>query len=148
VREWPQGRAQSVDSRDADLKVLQYAQPTDQAPRVASLAQTLPYTAAPVRRSESSEIQITEALRSVGKYSTEDELNCGGCGYESCRDFANALIARNAERMMCATYTRKLAQKKANATAQKNAVCRGNVDEQLKIIELQRKTFCASSLKM
>jgi len=57
-------------------------------------------------------MQITEALRSVGKYSAEDELNCGGCGYESCRDFAHALIARNAERMMCATYTRKLAQKK------------------------------------
>ena len=80
-------------------------------------------------------MQITEALRSVGKYSVEDELNCGGCGYESCRDFAHALIARNAERMMCATYTRKLAQKKANALLRKMPSAVVIVDEQLKIIE-------------
>ncbi|MFR6284895.1 MAG: (Fe-S)-binding protein [Odoribacter splanchnicus] len=23
---------------------------------------------------------------------SEDELNCGGCGYDSCRDFAVALV--------------------------------------------------------
>jgi PAS domain-containing protein len=71
----------------------------------------------------------------VGKYSTDDELNCGGCGYDSCRDFARALIARNAERMMCATYTRKLAQKKANALLGKMPSAVVIVDEQLKIIE-------------
>jgi len=71
----------------------------------------------------------------VGKYSVEDELNCGGCGYDSCRDFARALIPRNAERMMCATYTRKLAQKKANALLQKMPSAVVIVDEDLKIIE-------------
>ena len=105
------------------------------AARAESLAQTRPYVAAPVPRDEFSEMQITEALRSVGKYSAEDELNCGGCGYESCRDFARALIARNAERMMCATYTRKLAQKKANALLRKMPSAVVIVDEQLKIIE-------------
>jgi iron only hydrogenase large subunit-like protein len=117
------------------LEVVKYARPADSAPRAASLAQTGPYEAMPVPRSEYSEKQITEALRSVGKYSAEDELNCGGCGYESCRDFARALIARNAERMMCATYTRKLAQKKANALLQKMPSAVVIVDDQLKIIE-------------
>jgi PAS domain-containing protein len=74
-------------------------------------------------------------MRTVGKYSAEDELNCGGCGYESCREFARALIARNAERMMCATYTRKLAQKKANALLQKMPSAVVIVNEQLQIIE-------------
>jgi len=71
----------------------------------------------------------------VGKYSADDELNCGGCGYDSCRDFAHALIAHNAERMMCATYTRKLAQKKANALLKKMPSAVVIVDENLKIIE-------------
>ncbi|MFZ0301255.1 MAG: [Fe-Fe] hydrogenase large subunit C-terminal domain-containing protein [Terracidiphilus sp.] len=117
------------------FEVLKHARPADSAPRAGSLAQTRPYTASPVPSSEYSEMQITDALRSVGKYSVEDELNCGGCGYESCRDFAHALIARNAERMMCATYTRKLAQKKANALLRKMPSAVVIVDEQLKIIE-------------
>jgi transcriptional regulator with PAS, ATPase and Fis domain len=80
-------------------------------------------------------VQLVEAMRTVGKYSVEDELNCGGCGYESCREFARALIAGNAERMMCATYTRKLAQKKANALLQRMPSAVVIVDEKLKIIE-------------
>ena len=80
-------------------------------------------------------MQLQEALRTVGKYSAEDELNCGGCGYDSCRDFAHALIARNAERMMCATYTRKLAQKKANALLKKMPSAVVIVNEDLRIIE-------------
>jgi PAS domain-containing protein len=120
------------------FEVLQYAKPGSGGPRTESLAETRPYAAIPVPREEFSELQIAEALRSVGKHSAEDELNCGGCGYESCRDFARALIAHNAERMMCATYTRKLAQKKANALLRKMPSGVVIVDEQLKIIECNR----------
>ena len=117
------------------FEVLQYAKPAAGPAEFASLAATRPYAASPVPRNEYSELQITDALRTVGKYSAEDELNCGGCGYESCREFARALIALNAERMMCATYTRKLAQKKANALLQKMPSAVVIVDEQLRIIE-------------
>jgi iron only hydrogenase large subunit-like protein len=126
-------RNTSIAKRRFD--VLRYAKPANDSPRVPTLAATRPYTGSAVARNECSETQIREALRSVGKYSIEDELNCGGCGYDSCRDFAHALIARNAERMMCATYTRKLAQKKANALLQKMPSAVVIVDEQLKIIE-------------
>jgi len=93
------------------------------------------YEAAPVIRIEYSEMQLSEALRAVGKYSADDELNCAGCGYDTCRDFARALIAGNAERMMCATYTRKMAQKKAIALLQRMPSAVVIVDENLKIIE-------------
>ncbi len=126
-------RSRSIARRR--FEILESARPAAGAPHSESLAQTRPYVAIPVPREELSELQITEALRSVGKYSAEDELNCGGCGYESCRDFARALVARNAERMMCATYTRKLAQKKANALLRKMPSAVVIVDEQLKIIE-------------
>lgn len=129
-------RSQSIARRR--FEVLKYTKPADESPRAEKLAQTTPYEAVPVPRSEYSELQILEALRTVGKHSAEDELNCGGCGYESCRDFARALIARNAERMMCATYTRKLAQKKANALLRKMPSAVVIVDDQLKIIECNR----------
>jgi iron only hydrogenase large subunit-like protein len=126
-------RNTSIAKRRFD--VLKYAKPAEGPEKSASLAATRPYAASPVPRNEYSELQLSEALRTVGKYSAEDELNCGGCGYESCREFARALIARNAERMMCATYTRKLAQKKANALLQKMPSAVVIVDEQLRIIE-------------
>jgi iron only hydrogenase large subunit-like protein len=116
-------------------EILHYAKPAGEFPRTLTLGIDRQYTASPVARNEYSEQQMQEALRTVGKYSAEDELNCGGCGYDSCRDFAHALIAKNAERMMCATYTRKLAQKKANALLQKMPSAVVIVNEDLKIIE-------------
>ena len=128
-------RTSSVARRRYD--VLHFAKPGN-GPSTASVPMARTYAAAPVPRNEYSELQLREALRTVGKYSVEDELNCGGCGYDSCRDFAHALIARNAERMMCATYTRKLAQKKANALLQKMPSAVVIVDEELKIIECNK----------
>ncbi len=94
--------------------------------------------AAPAPRREYSESEIQAALQSIGKFGAADELNCGGCGYDSCRECAKALIAGKAERTMCLTYMRKLAQKKANrllATMSSAAVI---VDRDLKIIECNR----------
>jgi PAS domain-containing protein len=117
------------------FEIVQYTKIPAELPRPLSIEIEQPYPAAPIARDEYTELQLQSALRIVGKYSAEDELNCGGCGYESCREFAHALLARNAERMMCATYTRKLAQKKANALLQKIPSAVVIVDEFLKIIE-------------
>ncbi len=59
--------------------------------------------------------QIRKALQQVGAFQEEDELNCGGCGYDSCRSLAGALLVGRAEPSMCLSHLRKLAQKKANA---------------------------------
>ena len=48
-----------------------------------------------------SENEIREALRLIDKEKIEDELNCGGCGYETCRDFAEAILSGHAEASMC-----------------------------------------------
>jgi len=82
-----------------------------------------------------AEAQIREALRQVGKLSREDELNCGGCGYDSCREFAMALLGQKAERSMCVTYMRKLALKKANALIQKMPSAVVIVNDVMRVIE-------------
>jgi PAS domain-containing protein len=126
-------RNTSVARRRYDI--VHYAKPATDFPRKPSLSIAQSYDASPAACIEYSDLQLREALRTVGKYSADDELNCGGCGYDTCRDFARALIPRNAERMMCATYTRKLAQKKANALLQKMPSAVVIVDDDLKIIE-------------
>lgn len=125
-------RRRSLARRRYDI--VHYAKPSDR-PRDGAVSICEHYRPRPINRTEHSTLQLSEALHSVGKYSAEDELNCGGCGYESCRDFAQALMDGNAERMMCATYTRKLAQKKANALLQRMPAAVVIVDDALNIIE-------------
>ncbi len=55
---------------------------------------------------------VSQALIDLGKTSPGDELNCGGCGYNSCRDMAIAYLEGMAEPEMCVTKMRKLAQSK------------------------------------
>jgi hypothetical protein len=71
----------------------------------------------------------------VGKLSPDDELNCGGCGYDSCREFGIALIGQKAERAMCVTYMRQLAFKKANALIQKMPSAVVIVNDAMRVIE-------------
>ena len=68
-----------------------------------------------VENDETGLEELQQALRSIGKTTPEDELNCGGCGYDSCRNFAAALVQHRAEASMCVSFMRKLALKKANA---------------------------------
>lgn len=92
-------------------------------------------SADPVPVKEYNDKIIQQTLQTVGKYGPEDELNCGGCGYDNCREFAKALIDVKAEKVMCVAYMRKLAQKKTNALMEKVPSAIVLVDEELKIIE-------------
>ncbi len=114
--------------------IVNYARPAA-TPEEASIRIAEHYAPRPVKLGECTNAQLLDALHTVGKYSAADELNCGGCGYDSCRDFARALISGNAERMMCATYTRKLAQQKADALLQRMPSAVVIVNEALKIVE-------------
>ncbi len=93
----------------------------------------------PIRDEDIPEEEIIKALHSVGKYTSRDELNCGGCGYNSCRDFAKALVKGKTEPSMCVSYMRKLAQKKANALIKTMPCGVVIVDEELRIVECNRQ---------
>lgn len=55
---------------------------------------------------EVSEEEIRDALAEMGKFSPKDELNCGACGYNTCREKAIAIIQNKAEVAMCIPYMR------------------------------------------
>jgi signal transduction histidine kinase/Fe-S-cluster-containing hydrogenase component 2 len=48
---------------------------------------------------------IREIMAQMAKRAIEDELNCGACGYDTCRDHAVAIFKGLAESEMCLPYT-------------------------------------------
>ncbi|MGE5585705.1 MAG: [Fe-Fe] hydrogenase large subunit C-terminal domain-containing protein [Bacillota bacterium] len=57
---------------------------------------------------------IRAVLAKTGKCGPEDELNCGACGYDSCRDKAVAVLQGMADPEMCIPYMRERAESMAN----------------------------------
>ncbi|MDR3122776.1 MAG: PAS domain-containing protein [Treponema sp.] len=47
---------------------------------------------------------VLETLRKLGKTKPEQELNCGTCGYNTCRDKARAVLEGKAALYMCLPY--------------------------------------------
>jgi len=57
-----------------------------------------------------SESEIQAVLRQMGKTRPADELDCGSCGYNSCREKAIAIIQGKAEISMCLPYLKNRAE--------------------------------------
>ena len=57
-----------------------------------------------------TEEEISEILRQMGKVKPSDELNCGSCGYNTCREKAVAVYQGKAEISMCLPYLRDKAE--------------------------------------
>ncbi len=88
---------------------------------------------------EPGEAELKGALAKIGKNCKEDELNCGGCGYPTCRDFARAMIAGKGEPEMCVSYLKRLSQQKANALIRYIPAGVVIADPNLKIVECNRR---------
>lgn len=86
-----------------------------------------------------SEKEIRGALKLVGKPHSEDELNCSGCGYDSCRQFAEALLEERAEVSMCVSYMRRLAHKKADMLIKTMPGGVVIVDDKLSVVECNKR---------
>lgn len=57
-----------------------------------------------------SESEIKEILKNMGKFSPSQELNCGSCGYDTCRAKAIAIYQGKAEISMCLPYLKEKAE--------------------------------------
>ena len=78
---------------------------------------------------------ILATLKKIGKHTVDDELNCGGCGYATCRDLAKALLDGDAEPSMCVSYMRKIAMRKAAAMIRCMPAAVVMVDNNMNILE-------------
>ena len=57
-----------------------------------------------------SETEICSILRQMGKFKPSDELNCGSCGYDSCRAKAVAIYQGKADVSMCLPFLKDRAE--------------------------------------
>lgn len=70
---------------------------------------------APCRSDLPSEREISDMLRKMGKFKPSDELNCGTCGYDTCRDKAVAILNGKAEISMCLPYLMEKSESFSNS---------------------------------
>lgn len=57
-----------------------------------------------------SEEEITQILKQMNKTKPSDELNCGSCGYNTCREKAVAIYQGKAQISMCLPYLKEKAE--------------------------------------
>lgn len=91
------------------VKVTSYAGPADfDAKAPASMSEQ--FMPSGLRRVMPGSAAIQEVLIAMGKTSPDKELNCGCCGYPTCRDKAAAVCMGKAEIGMCLPFLREKAE--------------------------------------
>ena len=82
-----------------------------------------------------SEDELRKILKKTGKVKKDQELNCGACGYPTCRDKAIAVYQGKAELTMCIPYMHEKAQSMANIVLDTTPNIIIVVDADMKIVE-------------
>ena len=93
------------------------------------------YSAVDIKKREFKHEEIMKTMERIGKHNEEDELNCGGCGFQTCRELACAILAGEAEPSMCVSYMRKIALRKAAAMLRCMPSAMVMIDNKNKILE-------------
>lgn len=63
---------------------------------------------------EPTKNELKNILEKMGKYTKDDELNCGACGYDSCIEKAKAVFEGLSYPEMCIPYMRSKAERLSN----------------------------------
>lgn len=88
---------------------------------------------------EVSEARIREILESTGKAEAANQLNCGACGYPTCRDNAIAVARGMAEPGMCVSYARQRAERRAEIILETSPNGIVIVDENLTVLHMNAR---------
>ncbi len=120
----------------AQLVVRDYAKQPERgsAPSCPGLGQRFE----PIARDAAvpDEQTIRKILTEIGKPTPDKELNCGSCGYPTCRDKAIAVYQGKAELYMCLPYINDLSQSLSNVTLSVTPNYILAVDHELRILEI------------
>ena len=79
-----------------------------------------PFAVLPRSSMMPSEAEITDILRQMGKTKPSDELNCGSCGYNTCREKAVAIYQGKADPSMCLPYLKDKAESFSDTITKNN----------------------------
>lgn len=86
-----------------------------------------------------TEKEIQKILKATGKYSEHDQLNCGACGYPTCREKAIAVFNGKAENEMCLPYALMQSESMSNVVLDVTPDVILVVDSELRIRECNKR---------
>ena len=95
ISKYVEVKLQVLDMKQWEENILQYSD--------LNLHQS--FSARDRRGENPDEVRIQEVLLRMGKEYESQHLNCGACGYETCRDHAIAVVNGYAESEMCLPFT-------------------------------------------
>ncbi len=118
------------------------AEPVDAAP-AASAGLEFPHPRVFASRAVPTKMptdqQIREILAKIGKLSPEQELNCGSCGYPTCRDKAIAVFNGKADVTMCLPFLREQAENKSSMVIENSPNGIVTFDDDMNVMEINPK---------
>ena len=85
-----------------------------------------------------SEHEIIEILHQMGKFKAEDELNCGSCGYDSCREKAVAIYQGKADISMCLPFLKEKAESFSDAVVNNSPNAIVVVNERMEVQQINK----------
>lgn len=109
-------------------------EPRSEVEGEVELQQTIQPIVEPIKMP--SELEIKSILAKIGKHAPEDELNCGACGYDTCRQKAVAVYNGLASLEMCLPYMKERAETMASGIIMSSPNGVIAVDNDLKITEI------------
>lgn len=80
--------------------------------------------------------QIRDILAQIGKLTPEQELNCGSCGYPTCRQKAIAVFQKKADVTMCLPFLRERAENMSSTVIESSPNGIITFDESMQVTEL------------
>lgn len=94
------------------------------------------------------EKEMEKILARMGKYSKDDELNCGACGYDSCREKAVAVYEGNSHPEMCIPYMRMQAERLSNIIFEYSPNILILLDEDKNVLDINPQGEKAFNIKL
>jgi PAS domain-containing protein len=95
----------------------------------------------PIADPAMDEAEIQKVLARTGKTSPEDEVNCGACGYPTCREKAKAVLREMADEEICMPFMRRYAETEKHALIENSPNAIVVLDHDLEIVHANRR-FC------
>ncbi len=85
-----------------------------------------------------SPMELQRILKQMGKEKPEDELNCGTCGYDTCREKAIAIYQGKADVSMCLPYLKEQAEHFSDSMMRNTPVAMMVLNEDLEVQQLNQ----------
>lgn len=128
----PEDKKASVSDR---IKVIEYAEKGKINSETVSFGFEQTFNPDKIENNMPSEKEIKQILKKIGKDEEFKQLNCGSCGYPTCREKAIAVYQKKADLYMCLPYMNDINQTMASTilSVMPNYIIA--VDENLKIKE-------------